>query len=423
MVLKQIIIDEFTNLIAKLNNDVSLLKAKKEDKDAAKKEITAINFKIRNFIKVISSLNTYPENEITNSSQVKELPGIGKGTIARIDEILTNGKLAEGHQEIKNDDLNVAKIIDDLCSITGVGPSKASELNGMGITLEKLLTEYENYKNNNKESSIINSLTHHQIIGLKYYHQFKKRIPRSIIQNIELNLKSLLNKYLKLKSKDSKDSKDSNDISKIELVICGSYRRGNKDSGDIDVLISNFQDIEFDLIDFVKYLTDNNFIKDHLTEKGTTKFMGVCDDGYRIDIRYIPKESFGTALMYFTGSKVFNTLVRTEALKLGYTLEEYGLYPLDDKKSKNTKNDEKNEKDIKEKDIIEQILDETSPNKKTKPTKAKWISRKKMANSHQHMKGDKIECSTEEIIFDFLKIDKKYLDPTNRNLDEATTSL
>ncbi len=413
MVLKQIIIDEFTNLIAKLNNDVSVLKAKKEDKENAKKEITAINFKIRNFVKVISSLNTYPENEITSSEQVKELPGIGKGTIARIDEILSSGKLAEGHKEIQNTDLNVAKIIDDLCSISGIGPSKASELNSMGITLEKLLDEYQNYKNNN-QSTIISSLTHHQIIGLKYYHQFQKRIPRTTIQTIELNIKSLLNKYLKLKP---------NDDNKIELVICGSYRRGNKDSGDIDVLISNFQNADFDLIDFVKYLTDNDFIKDHLTEKGTTKFMGVCDDGYRIDIRYIPKESFGTALMYFTGSKVFNTLVRTEALKLGYTLEEYGLYPLDDKKSKNTKNNQTNQTN--EKDIIEQILDETSTNnsKSIKTTKAKWISRKKMANSHQHMKGDKIECPTEEIIFDFLKIDKKYLDPTNRNLDETTTSL
>lgn len=420
MVLKQIIIDEFNSLIAKLNNDVSVLKAKKEvskeEKENAKKEITAINFKVRNFVKVISSLNAYPENEITNSSQVKELPGIGKGTITRIDEILATGKLAESHQEIKNDDLNVAKIIDDLCSVTGIGPAKASELNGMGITLEKLLYEYENSKQN-IESPIINSMTHHQIIGLKYYHQFQKRIPRSTIQTIEINLKSLLNKYLKLKSIN---------INKIELVICGSYRRGNKDSGDIDVLISNFQDIEFDLIDFVKYLTDDGFIKDHLTEKGTTKFMGVCDDGYRIDIRYIPKESFGTALMYFTGSKVFNTLVRTEALKLGYTLEEYGLYPLDDKKPKNTKINEncENNENV-EKDIIEQIIDETSTTntKNLKTTKAKWVSRKKMANSHQHMKGEKIECPTEEIIFDFLKIDKKYLDPTNRNLDETTTSL
>ena len=422
MVLKQIIIDEFNTLIAKLNNDISVLKAKKEaskeEKENAKKEITAINFKVRNFVKVISSLNAYPENEITNSAQVKELPGIGKGTITRIDEILANGKLAEGHQEIKNDDLNVAKIIDDLCSVTGIGPAKASELNGIGITLEKLLSEYENYKKN-IQSPIINSMTHHQIIGLKYYHQFQKRIPRSIIQTIELNLKSLLNKYLKLNNLN---------INKIELVICGSYRRGNKDSGDIDVLISNFQYIEFDLIDFIKYLTDDGFIKDHLTEKGTTKFMGVCDDGYRIDIRYIPKESFGTALMYFTGSKVFNTLVRTEALKLGYTLEEYGLYPLDDKKPKNTKINENNENNENvEKDIIEQIIDETSSSttnsKNLKTTKAKWVSRKKMANSHQHMKGEKIECPTEEIIFDFLKIDKKYLDPTNRNLDETTTSL
>ena len=53
-------------------------------------------------------------------------------------------------------------------SITGIGPAKAADLNKENITLEKLLNEYENHKENLTESIILGSLTHHQIIGLKY---------------------------------------------------------------------------------------------------------------------------------------------------------------------------------------------------------------------------------------------------------------
>ena len=390
---KSIIIDEFKILVKKIKNDISLLEAKGKKDD--KKEISAINFKIRNFIKVIKSLENYDNDDITKSEDVKELDGIGKGTLTRIDEILSNGLLAEGHQEISNDDTKVTKRIEDLLSVTGIGPARASELNNEGITLEKLLDEYKKLKNDESyESDILKRLTHHQLIGLKYYKQFQKRIPREKILKIDTKIQKLLKKYLKSKKIDTIHID-------IEAIICGSYRRGLSESGDIDLLISSSK--EFNLIDFVKFLTEEGLIIDHLTEKGTTKFMGVCDKtgGYRLDIRFIPKESFGTALMYFTGSKNFNTLVRTEALKKGYTLEEYGLYPLIKEKEK--------EKELETEDKVK--------------LKEKDKEKKKVAHSHQHLKGEKIPCPNEEIIFDILKINKKYLDPTNRNLEENISTL
>lgn len=363
MVNKNIIIDEFKLLVKKLKNDLTL----------ADKEKNAINFKIRNFIKVIKSLENYTEDTITSSEQVKDLDGIGKGTLTRIDEIIKTGKLAEGHIEIKSEDSFKAQIIDDLITITGIGPAKALELYNKNITLEILLNEYKNNKIKIEENEILNTLTHHQMIGLKYYKQFQKRIPREKISKIDTKIQKLLLKF-------KKNNKITDDII---AIICGSYRRGATDSGDIDLLISGQPESGFDLIEFVKFLTEEGLIIDYLTEKGTTKFMGVSLGGYRIDIRFILKESFGAALMYFTGSKTFNTLVRAEALRQGYTLEEYGLYPL-----------------IKDKD-----------------------DKKKVGHSHQHLKGERIPCPSEEYIFDILHINKKYLDPLNRDLAENTGSL
>ena len=68
---------------------------------------------------------------------------------------------------------------------------------------------------------------------------------------------------------------------------------------------------------------------DHLTECGDTKYMGICkikeSHFMRIDIRLIPKESYPFALLYFTGSKKTNTIMRNQAIKLGFKLNEYSL--------------------------------------------------------------------------------------------------
>ena len=71
-------------------------------------------------------------------------------------------------------------------------------------------------------------------------------------------------------------------------------------------------------------------MKDHLTENGKTKYMGLCalnNSPYarRIDIRFIPMNCLASALIYFTGSWEFNVQMRQHCLRKGYTLSEYGL--------------------------------------------------------------------------------------------------
>src|SRR5690606_24070966 len=116
----------------------------------------------------------------------------------------------------------------------------------------------------------------------------------------------------------------------IVWTIAGSYRRGEPQSGDIDILIESSSVIDMNFI--------LNLIEDILPAtlaSGPTKFMGILrlSDkflGHRVDIRLIDPESYPYALMYFTGSQQFNILMRNHAIQLGYTLNEYGLYPLDD---------------------------------------------------------------------------------------------
>jgi DNA polymerase/3'-5' exonuclease PolX len=76
--------------------------------------------------------------------------------------------------------------------------------------------------------------------------------------------------------------------------------------------------------------------------------MGYCqykeNPVRRIDIRYIPFDSYAASLMYFTGNQSFNIKTRALAESLGYLLNEYGIYKLIGDKKKRIKTE--TEKDI-----------------------------------------------------------------------------
>ena len=253
----------------------------------------------------INTLKKY-DGEVKSGDQLKnDIKGIGEKISKRIDEIIETGTLAELEDIPEDNSLN------NLLLITGVGLVRANKWISMGIKT------VDDVKEAIKEKKI--KSTHHIDVGLKYYEDFQKRIPKDEIDKMYIFLKHIIQKI------------DSNLI----FEICGSYRRGLLDSGDIDILIShpkfheNISEEKF-LDKIVKNLKKANFIIDHLTAKGDTKFMGVCKlegglIGRRIDIRMVDYKSFYTSLLYFTGSKDFNVNLRNIALAHNYTLNEYGL--------------------------------------------------------------------------------------------------
>jgi DNA polymerase beta len=255
--------------------------------------------------------------KIKSGSQLKDYKGVGKGTIDRINEILETGKLAEVNEaDISGKHLNY---VDELMKIFGIGRVKAYELyTKYGIK------SIDDLKDAIKSKSV--DLPENVIKGIKYVDKIKGNIPRSEMDKIY--------SYLVMTGIELDNDMD--------VRVCGSYRREKKTSGDIDVIISH-PDIKTkndaknsDLMSrYVKLLENKGFIIDSFTsEKVPTKYMGVCKLSKnhllrRIDIRFMPQESYYTAILYFTGSGEFNRRMRTVALSMGYTLNEYHL--LDDK--------------------------------------------------------------------------------------------
>lgn len=107
-------------------------------------------------------------------------------------------------------------------------------------------------------------------------------------------------------------------------MAAGSYRRGEAQSSDIDVVVRE------PIADVVKKLKNANYIKDTFTQ-GNKKFSGVVKlPGHsthrHIDIVFTTPRSYPFAMLYFTGSKRFNIIMRLKAKKKGLKLNEYGLF-------------------------------------------------------------------------------------------------
>jgi DNA polymerase (family 10) len=113
----------------------------------------------------------------------------------------------------------------------------------------------------------------------------------------------------------------------IDAEIAGSLRRRRETIGDLDLLCS-VKDLSTGAkvtAEFVKLPTASRVLG-----QGAIKASIVTDSGLQVDLRVLPQEHFGAALLYFTGSKEHNVKIRSLAQKKGMTLNEWGLYRLDE---------------------------------------------------------------------------------------------
>ncbi|KAK0045407.1 DNA polymerase beta [Biomphalaria pfeifferi] len=275
------------------------------------KNVNRALHKFNAYRKAAAALAKYPVR-ISSGAEAKKLDGIGEKIAKKIDEFLQTGKLQK-LEEIRADDQSVA--INELTKVTGIGPAAAQKL------VKENIMSIEDLR---KNPSMLNK---HQRIGLEHFEDFQKKIPRSEMIEIQDFVKCLIHSLDK----------------KYEVTVCGSFRRGAESSGDIDFLLSHKDFTSKSekrpslLHRVVKKLEDVHFITDTLS-LGDTKFMGVCrllsknetnENLYRrIDIRLIPADQYYCALLYFTGSDVFNANMRSEAQKQGFILNEYAIRPV-----------------------------------------------------------------------------------------------
>lgn len=246
--------------------------------------------------------------KLAGEENFKAKNGTWKSSILqKIDSILKTGQ-TDGISLTEQDQRSLA--IENLTKVPNIGPSTAAKIYDTEeiTTVEELKYLYSINKD---------ILNEKQAIGLKYYEDLMRRIPRNE-----------MNSWNEILTEIFKETMTEMGLSG-ELILAGSYRRKTPDSGDIDALITT--DVKNPRVMNTFY---NNLVKKGVIEttnvlaKGPTKIMAVAsiDEYYRhLDIFYHPIETFPFAILFTTGSKEFNVKMRKFALDKGYSLNEQNL--------------------------------------------------------------------------------------------------
>jgi NAD-dependent DNA ligase/predicted GIY-YIG superfamily endonuclease len=271
------------------------------------------------YIKAINELKKYMSSpnatSINSATELKSLnlPNIGKTILEKYEEFLKTGTL-EAVEKEKTNPVNI------FTNIYGIGHVKANELvNTKNIVTLDQLRERQNELQENK-LPLLNSK---QQIGLKYYNDLLKRIPRTEIDEYkELFITNFRETIL--------ENNELEENHKFEIV--GSYRRKAESSGDIDLICTSYNNNKQVFVKFIEKLHSKKILLEILSS-GETKSLTIGKlltnakaIPRRLDFLYAPIEEYPFTLLYFTGSKEFNTAMRQHALNVNLTLSEHGFY-------------------------------------------------------------------------------------------------
>jgi DNA polymerase (family 10) len=270
-------------------------------------------FRIRSYRRAAEAVesSTIQLSEIAGDlKKLLEIPGIGKGMAANIQEIEKAGTLPLREELLTRYKPGML----DLLKLPGMGP-KSVALFWEALQVSSI-AELETAIAEGKLEALPR-MGAKQIEKLKKgIEEYKKNSGRFLIDDAEIAAEKLI-AYLRK-------------FDGLETILpAGSLRRGRETVGDLDILATGPACAEDKVQAAVEYTAAYPPIAD-LIAKGQNKVSFRLRGGLQVDVRLLPEGSYGAALQYFSGSKMHNVTIRQRALKRGYTLSEYALARVDD---------------------------------------------------------------------------------------------
>lgn len=243
--------------------------------------------------------------ELAKDNKLEDVPGIGEGVAEKIREYLKTGRM----QYLEDLKKKFPPGLLEIMEVPGMGPKKAK------VVFDKLkITDLKALKKAASDGK------------LSALPGFGEKTEQNILRGIGLKEKSkgraLLSDALNTAEAIIEGLSPVKEIKQISPA--GSLRRGKETIGDIDILCT----VEKGKDAFVvKKFTQLPAVSKVLAA-GETKASIITDEGIQVDLRVLEPHSYGSALLYFTGSKEHNIALRELANRKGYTINEYGVFKL-----------------------------------------------------------------------------------------------
>jgi DNA polymerase (family 10) len=267
-------------------------------------------FRIRSYRNAAAAIASHPER-VTDivcdpERKVTDIPGVGKGLAFVLKEICERGSFERRDQMLAKYPASALELL----KIQGLGPKSIA-----------LLYEHHGVKTVDDLERICRE---HK---LREMPRMGVKLEEKVLRSIEAYRKSagrfLLSFGTRIADELIADFKSLPDIETV--AVAGSLRRGRETIGDLDLLVTGPGAVQT-----LQRLVAHPQAQETLGLGANKASVNFGLEGIQVDVRALPHESFGAAMQYFTGSKEHNVVLRTQALKRGLTLNEYGLFTLED---------------------------------------------------------------------------------------------
>ncbi|MFD7906114.1 DNA polymerase/3'-5' exonuclease PolX [Kitasatospora sp. NPDC059747] len=259
-------------------------------------------FRARAYEKAARAVGGHPEDVAgLDAKGLQQIPGVGKSTAEKVAEYLSTGRIG-ALEQLRAE---IPSGVREMMAVPSVGPKRALALyRDLGIASVDELAE---------------AIRGDRLGGVT---GFGERSGEKILHGIELMRQSGGRTLL-----DAATELAEQLVAAISAVpgctrcaYAGSLRRMRETVGDIDVLAT-----AEDSAPLMAALTELPYV-DEVIASGPTKTSVLTTGGVQVDLRVVPEEDWGAALVYFTGSKAHNIKLRTMAVRAGLKLSEYGLF-------------------------------------------------------------------------------------------------
>jgi DNA polymerase (family 10) len=276
---------------------------------AAYLDMDGVPFKPRAYERAAHAIATYdrPLAEVYDAGGVKalcEIPGVGKSMAEKLAELITTGRCALHEEYRRRLPVDVAA----LTSVEGIGPKAVKMLyERLGV---RSVDDLEAAARAGKVRALQRFGERSERRILKAVAFAKTSGRRVRLSDVEPAIEALAAALRRLRG-----------VARVD--VAGSIRRRREEVGDADLLVVPRRD------DGAAAIVER-FVAlpqvDRVLGRGDTKASIKIDDGFQVDVRVVPAESFGAALLYFTGSKAHNVALRQRAIRKRWKLNEYGLW-------------------------------------------------------------------------------------------------
>lgn len=255
----------------------------------------------RNAARLVLSMSQSLADLAGRGEDLTQFPGIGKDLAGKIDEIVRTGSLAQ----LKELEGQFPPALIELMKLEGLGPKRIAILHQkLGITSPEELKEAALSGRIKELKGFGDQIQKMILAGLDQITKTEKRFKLITVEPIAASLEHYLKQVPGV----------------AEAMVAGSYRRRKETVGDLDLLVACEEPLRV-MDAFVAYEDVTRVVA-----QGDTKSSVVLRSGIHVDLRVVPRESYGAALHYFTGSKAHNIAIRHLGVKRGLKINEYGVF-------------------------------------------------------------------------------------------------